>query len=651
MSRLRWASHRFWWLPILVLYAGVVFFTIAHHEPWFDEAQAWLIARDCTPWYMLSHVIRYEGTPGLWHLILSFPARYGFPYVTERLLGGTIASAGVLLFLMRSPFPRVIAAILPFTYFLCFQYAVVARNYVLFPPLLFAIAATYHSRIKRPFLFLGLNSLLANVSTHGLLIATSIIGLYLWDTRHVWQRSPRRDRIRLLAAVAVFLTAAGFAVWQIWPAKDYSITLGFQQTLANRLVFAAERMSGAWTDNWAATLLVLIPCCIWFWETGTTRVFLVTTLPLFLLFTFVYCWYHHEGIVFLVWVFSLWISFDADRSHSRSKLTPLWHKWQRTSVLLTISLVLILHTYWAYTSIRRDLMENYSGSRDLASYLKAAHLDSKVILIDNIFPVASLPYFDRNIFRNFDNGHGSSFAFWSQSLFHTNGSLCLPFPFREEGDVLIFGVKKPPLSELPWEDPDFVLKLSPRYHFAGYFGGNLFWKTRIDEREGFAVFVRTELLKGISLKPSDNTPDRLTHFFDVESYPSKVRSSRNLAETHLMLGNLLRIIQPETAQQHYALAIQLWSGCADAYVNLGAMLAHESPSIAVKHYLRALDLNPSNASAWCNLGNILFRANAMQKAVECYQRAIEVDPRCTAARNNLARALNILRAPSSRSPD
>ncbi|HZB97850.1 MAG TPA: hypothetical protein VE219_04550, partial [Candidatus Sulfotelmatobacter sp.] len=41
------AIRAHWFLPtILTSDAALLSFTEAHHEPWFDEAQAWLIARD-----------------------------------------------------------------------------------------------------------------------------------------------------------------------------------------------------------------------------------------------------------------------------------------------------------------------------------------------------------------------------------------------------------------------------------------------------------------------------------------------------------------------------------------------------------------------------------------------------------------------------
>lgn len=62
------------------MYAVVVIVVMCFHEPWFDEAQSWLIARDCS-WHDLLLVRpHYEGHPPLWWLLLAIPARLGVPY-------------------------------------------------------------------------------------------------------------------------------------------------------------------------------------------------------------------------------------------------------------------------------------------------------------------------------------------------------------------------------------------------------------------------------------------------------------------------------------------------------------------------------------------------------------------------------------------
>ena len=58
-------------LILVLVYAGLTLYTLLHHEPWRDEAQAWLLARDLGPVELL-HQLPMEGTPGLWHFLLMF---------------------------------------------------------------------------------------------------------------------------------------------------------------------------------------------------------------------------------------------------------------------------------------------------------------------------------------------------------------------------------------------------------------------------------------------------------------------------------------------------------------------------------------------------------------------------------------------------
>lgn len=54
-----------WETFILFMYALVMFCTVRYHEPWRDEAQAWLIARDLPFEAMFKQMAYEEGTPPL----------------------------------------------------------------------------------------------------------------------------------------------------------------------------------------------------------------------------------------------------------------------------------------------------------------------------------------------------------------------------------------------------------------------------------------------------------------------------------------------------------------------------------------------------------------------------------------------------------
>lgn len=78
------------------------------HEPWFDEAQAWLLARDASLGELLFHRLRYEGHPPLWYLLLAVPAKLGLPYKTINLVSAAIAGVGVVLLLAERRLPLAV---------------------------------------------------------------------------------------------------------------------------------------------------------------------------------------------------------------------------------------------------------------------------------------------------------------------------------------------------------------------------------------------------------------------------------------------------------------------------------------------------------------------------------------------------------------
>ena len=137
-----------WWriadFGVLGAWMAVVAFTLQYHEKWADEAQAWLIARDLNLKTIWFHELRYEGSPGYgtqffgWRSML-FHARYN----ALGYIGMAGATAGVALLIFKAPFPRYIRWPLAFTYFMVYQYAVIARPYTLLPLLAFSAALLF----------------------------------------------------------------------------------------------------------------------------------------------------------------------------------------------------------------------------------------------------------------------------------------------------------------------------------------------------------------------------------------------------------------------------------------------------------------------------------------------------------------------------
>lgn len=238
---LQWRkTYRFRWLDTLTIaiYAAVLAITIHFHEPWADEAQAWLIGRDNTVWQIVRYRQHYEGAPPLWNLLLhSFHVLHG-TYTGMAWLGAAIAILGIYVWLRWSPFPLLIRILFPFTFFVQYQFAVVARGYILFPLLTFSLCALY-TRRQHIVWFAVAAGLLANISLHGFAVAFAIGGLYLVD---IWTLSKSRSgceeasahtldahtRKKLIAAALIFGTMSCTAVYCAIPAPDLNFGIGDQ---------------------------------------------------------------------------------------------------------------------------------------------------------------------------------------------------------------------------------------------------------------------------------------------------------------------------------------------------------------------------------------------------------------------------------------
>ena len=168
----------------LLLLIVLALIGVSYHEFTYDEAQAWQIARTASWKDIVLFIPVFEGHPPFWHLLLAVPAKLGFSWhVVYGILGfaGLLASACLLLF--KSPFPRWVRCLLPFNFFLFYQYSIVVRPYCLIMPIIFLLALFFPQKDKRPGLFVGLLAALCACHLYGIAIAGGITLAWLWQMR------------------------------------------------------------------------------------------------------------------------------------------------------------------------------------------------------------------------------------------------------------------------------------------------------------------------------------------------------------------------------------------------------------------------------------------------------------------------------------
>ena len=209
---------------VFALYVALTAVLICFHEPWFDEVQAWLIARDAPLHDILFVIPHYEGHPPLWHLLLAVPARLGVPYeVGLKTVNLLTAYWLVWLIEFRSPFSKPAKAVLPFTYFLFYQYAIVSRPYALLGAALMLAAIFFKERETKPGRFVAALVLLCLTSAFGIVLACGIaaawvLELVVREKKRVfgWLKAHKAVVLWLAVLVAVGLALA----LEIMPEKD-----------------------------------------------------------------------------------------------------------------------------------------------------------------------------------------------------------------------------------------------------------------------------------------------------------------------------------------------------------------------------------------------------------------------------------------------
>lgn len=381
----------------------IVGFTIQHHEKWADEAQAWLMARDLDLHTLWFKELRYEGTPGLWHTILWVAQRvFHAPYDSISYIGMAFATAGMALVLFKTPFPRPLRWLLVFSYFMVYQYAVIARPYTLLPLLAFAAAILFKD-IRHPERMTVVLVLLANLSLHGTIIAGCLGLAYLIDGIKSWATLENRVRARYVLCVAAMVITFLFLFVILKPTPDVE-ELVLKKDPAKyhiveppKLARVESVLSGAFLDYSLPSGVFLLLAGAWCFMRRRLLTFALPTALLILLYTRVHGFAHHHGTLFVAAITGLWIAWPPEEEQ-RAFTTS---ERRATQGVIALLVCLFGINIWdAAVVIRHDYLYPYSGAEDAANYLRSVGAVGKPIF-GYLYGVAGVQaYFDHNILSN-----------------------------------------------------------------------------------------------------------------------------------------------------------------------------------------------------------------------------------------------------------
>jgi hypothetical protein len=499
------------WLPqpwrsalVLALFATLLATVGPRHEPWFDEAQAWLIGRDTTLWELLAHRVRYEGTPGLWHAILWLASHAGLPYAYLWLISSVLACLGAWIILTRAPFPYWLRVGIVFSYFLAYQYAIVARSYALDLVLIPLIAVNFADRLRRPVVYGLLLGLTANANVYSFLFAGILLAEFLLAALREGREQAWRSALRSwqwqfwrwprvqLAGIAVYAACAAAAVLQAWPTSDANYlamvyatsargTQMFVEAFVNRLDIWSSARPSEWSMRAGVviTTVLLAPSVVLFRQ---ARIALLAAAIFVSLVGFAgmkYASAWHAGILYLCWIFALWIGWSAlsELSAARRRVT-----------VASIATIVFVNVYYTATTSLRDVREPYSAAPAAVQVLTTG--DAHIAAV-GFKTFAVQPWFTANAFRNYHGGAaGEAYYTWKR------GEDFLPYVAYDQWRRTTQDARYNALLLSTHEvEPEDRPRLLAAARGAGYCGptelpGGLIWKSYIIESEELLVFWR-----------------------------------------------------------------------------------------------------------------------------------------------------------------
>jgi hypothetical protein len=356
------------WREIFVLgaYAAATLILTLAHEPWRDEADAWLAARDL-PLSGVFSWTRNAGTPFLWYLVLLPFARGGMPYASMAIVHWVIAIAAAAVFLRAAPWSLPRKALFLFSFYPLYHYAAIARSYSLGILLTFAALALHQRRHERLVAYAACIALLFNTNIHSAGPAGALTLMFFVEVLRAHRRSLRHWMALLVMGSGLLL--AFVQLYTPGPLVPQNVTVAppeyslFFESIAAAFVPGAE---GTLVRSWALALLVAVAASVR--RNATALAMLTITIGL-LAFLFTHVWlggYRHYGLMLIAVVAALWLGSD-----SRSRARPA------VTAMLGISLLLSLPA--GYRAVRDELTKSYSGAGEMARYIDSHGLAGRVI--------------------------------------------------------------------------------------------------------------------------------------------------------------------------------------------------------------------------------------------------------------------------------
>ena len=378
---------------VLVMFIAGTLYAGLHHEPWRDEADAWLAARDLPLAQMVPAWTAHAGTPALWYFALKVLVLLRLPYLAETMTSLLFIWVAGATLLLAAPLTRLTKILLLASYFFAYEYAVIARSYSLAILLIFLATTFYKSREAHPTRFAVTVALLFNTNVHGAIIAGLLLII---------------STIRSRVANAIMIAGALLAFWQLHLPAGESNPLAMHGLQMNALTALRDVFlpfaTTPWTALLSAILIALITISI---RQSPRAVMLLLAALVALLGLYTAVWFgglRASGMILIAVITSIWIAGSVPVSIT-SKISAL-----------ALNVTLLFSALFALGVAKADVAYAFSGSKEMAGFIDH-RLDGYDIAAHNFYQAeALLPYLPQHKFFYIGLGEEGTYLKWNAAM-------------------------------------------------------------------------------------------------------------------------------------------------------------------------------------------------------------------------------------------
>ncbi len=361
----------------MILWSIITLLRTFCHQPWADEAWAWLIAKQFHFGNILE-IIHIEGHLFVWYLILLPFAKLNIAYPYSMLIINWIFCFGAIFVLWKySPFSNFLKIVISFSFPFLSYYSIVARCYSIGIFLLFILCALFKDRLKHPIIYSLLIFFCANTS------AMALIGAFLFGIIFAYDLFKEKNKkdfticscVGTFTVITLLIQLVGVDKSTIKPEMSPGINL---HDLLTPFIFS----------EWINAILLIIfgvIFCKAFFKDKKCLFFIIGTFSILLyIFNFWYLgdfWHYYFFYIYLI--VSCWLFLYKENIDMKIK--------KKVLTCLAIISVLLIFDY------RYEPRVFNSNSKEIANYV-VEHKHDRNIFTDSVY-VEILPYID---YKNYD---------------------------------------------------------------------------------------------------------------------------------------------------------------------------------------------------------------------------------------------------------